>query len=123
MKLVKNELFIEKIWAKIAIGISFYRYKTKLAVGLKSGRNLTIGSSYRHWGFNSCYWITSRFNLDHQMHMKLTVACVLGDPTFIFFVVNGQGIRTYVQGGNNRKYAMRIFKCLIAFCFLNKRVL
>ena len=57
------------------------------------------------------------------MHMKLTVARVLGDPTFIFFVVNGQGIRTYVQGGKSRKYAMRIFKCLIASCFLNKQVL
>ena len=46
MKLVKNELFIEKNWAKIAVGISFYRWKTKLAVGSKSGRNLTIGSSH-----------------------------------------------------------------------------
>ena len=55
--------------------------------------------------------------------MKLTFARVLGDPTFIFFVVNGQGIRTYVQGGKSREYVMRIFKCLIASCFLNKQVL
>ena len=50
MKLVKSELFIEKSWAKIVVGISFYRYKTKLPVWLKSGQNLTIGSSYNCWG-------------------------------------------------------------------------
>ena len=50
MKLVKNELFMEKSWAKIVVGISFYRCKTKLVVGSKSGWNLTIGSSYSRWG-------------------------------------------------------------------------
>ena len=50
MKLVKNELFIEKNWVKIAVGISFYCWKTKLVVGSKSGRNLIIGSSHSRWG-------------------------------------------------------------------------
>ena len=34
--------------------------------------------------------------------------------------VPGQGIRTYVPSGKSREYVMRIFKCLIASCFLNK---
>ena len=50
MKLVKNELFIEKNWAKKTIEISFYRWKKKLVVGSKYGRNLTIGSSHSRWG-------------------------------------------------------------------------
>ena len=60
MKLVKNELFIEK----------------------KKGQNscwIEIQVKYDNWiiiqllGFNFGSWITSKFNLDHKMHMKLTV--------------------------------------------------
>ena len=50
MKLVKNELFIEKNWVKIAVGISFYCWKTKLVVGSKFGWNLIMGSSHSRWG-------------------------------------------------------------------------
>ena len=41
---IQNELFIRKFWAKKAIQTSFYRWKTFLAVGLKSRRNITVGS-------------------------------------------------------------------------------
>ena len=40
----------DKSWTKIAVGISFYRWKTKLVVGSKSRRNLTIESSHSCWG-------------------------------------------------------------------------
>ena len=60
MKLMQNELFIGEIWAKIAIGRLFYLWKTILAIGSKSGRNLTVGSWYYHWikpKFNLGFWI------------------------------------------------------------------
>ena len=46
----KWAIYRKKSWAKIAVGILFYRCKTKLVVGLKSGQILTIGSSYNCWG-------------------------------------------------------------------------
>ena len=95
MKLMKNKLFIEKSWGKIAVGISFYCCKTKLAIGLKFGRNLTIGSSYNCWGSilaieshpNSFWTIRSTWNwplelrpdLDYQINVGKLGAVGLED--------------------------------------------
>ena len=92
---MKNKLFIEKSWGKIAVGISFYCCKTKLAIGLKFGRNLTIGSSYNCWGSilaieshpNSFWTIRSTWNwplelrpyLDYQINVGKLGAVGLED--------------------------------------------
>ena len=42
-------LFIEEIWAKIAVGTPIYRWNSNLAVGSQSGTNLAVGSHYYRW--------------------------------------------------------------------------
>ena len=73
MKLVKNKLFIEK-----KIGPKSC-WNLILPLENKIGRWIEIWAKSNHWiitqtlGFNSNRWITSSFNLDHQMYKKLTV--------------------------------------------------
>ena len=43
MKLMQNWLFIDEIWAKIAVGTLSYRLKLILAVGSQFGSNLAVG--------------------------------------------------------------------------------
>ena len=40
---IQNELFIRKFWAKNVVQTSFNCWKTFLAIGSKSGRNLIVG--------------------------------------------------------------------------------
>ena len=73
MKLVKNELFIEKKLGQNGC------WNLILPLENNIGRWIEIQAKSDHWiitqllGFNSGRWITSNFNLDHQMHMKLIV--------------------------------------------------
>ena len=41
---MQNWLFIDEIWAKIAVGTLSYRLKLILAVGSQFGSNLAVGS-------------------------------------------------------------------------------
>ena len=85
----------KKSWAKITIGISFYCWKTKLAIWPKSGQNLTIGLSYSRWGSTlvvgshpdsiwtigcTVYWpLELGPDLDRQVNMRKLGAIELED--------------------------------------------
>ena len=49
---MQNELFIDEIWAKIAVGTLSYCWNLILVVGSQFGSNLAIGSLYYHWDSN-----------------------------------------------------------------------
>ena len=52
MKLMQNGLFIDEIWAKIAVGTLSYCWNLILVVGSQFGSNLAIGTLYYHWDSN-----------------------------------------------------------------------
>ena len=125
---MKNELFIEKSYVKIDVGILFYRCKTKLAVESKSRRNMTIGSSHNRWGSIltvgshpasiwtiRCIWnwpLELRPNLDHQINVgKLGAirSIVGGDADFFKKLAKNQQ--------NKSKYHRFFLQLAVVFLF------
>ena len=67
MKLMQNGLFIDEIWAKIAVEILSYRWNLILAIGSQFGSNLAVGSLYYRWDSNLAVGSTRAWSgpLDH----------------------------------------------------------
>ena len=72
---MKFGLFIEEIWAKIAVGTLIYHWKSILAVGSKSGSNLAVGLPYYHWSRRintDVIWaVRSRCMKEGKYHKKI----------------------------------------------------
>ena len=49
MKLMQNGLFIDEIWAKIAVGTLSYRWNLILAIESQIESNMAVGSLYYRW--------------------------------------------------------------------------
>ena len=86
MKLMQNGLFIDEIWAKIAIGTLSYRWNSILAVGSQIESNLVVGSLYYHW--NSILVVRSTrawYGPSNHVGERIDISQNIGNLSSIFW--------------------------------------
>ena len=78
MKLMQNGLFIDEIWAKIAVGTLSYRWNLILAVESQIESNMAVGSLYYRWNSNLVVGSTQALSGPSDHTRERTIFCKNG---------------------------------------------